>query len=111
MGSPQSFATPVDGIVDKGTSHNRKYTETDVSMADNLCTYGLLWSPTKVEWSFNGKVVRTVTDASIIPSIKMQFRLHTRSGYGDRMPADASFTAQFTRFEFKPLPQELMVWM
>lgn len=93
----------------KGQAHNRQYTKTDVSIADNLNTYGLLWSPSKVEWSFNGKVVRTVTDTTFIPDISMNLRLHTRSGYGDKMPAGSTFSAQFTKFEYQPLPSELMV--
>lgn len=93
----------------KGTSHNRGYTTTDVSIADNLCTYGLLWSPSKVEWRFNGKVVRTVTDQSIIPSIKMHMRLHSRSGDGVTMPKGSTFTAQFTKFEYQPLSAEFLV--
>lgn len=93
----------------KGTSHNGEVLATDVSIADSLCTYGLLWSPSRVEWSFNGKVVRTFTNASRIPSIKMKLRLHSRSGYADKMPSNASFTAQFTKFEYQPLPAEMLV--
>eukprot|EP00931_Biecheleriopsis_adriatica_P097098 TRINITY_DN70860_c0_g1_i1.p1 TRINITY_DN70860_c0_g1~~TRINITY_DN70860_c0_g1_i1.p1 ORF type:complete len:262 (-),score=25.98 TRINITY_DN70860_c0_g1_i1:32-817(-) len=83
-------------------NHNRAYTETDVSIADSLNTYGLLWTPTKVLWSFNGRVVRTFTQDSAIPKIPMQLRLHTRSGYGNKMPIDASFYAQFAKFEYQP---------
>merc|ERR1712070_261442 len=72
-------------------SHNREYTETEVSIADSLNTYGLLWTPSKVEWSFNARVVRTFTQSSAIPKIPMKLRLHTRSGYGDKMPADATY--------------------
>lgn len=87
-------------------SHNREYTDTDVSIADRLNTYGLLWTKSKVVWSFNGKIVRTVTDASIIPSIPMKLRLHTRSGYGAKMRSSATFQAQFTKFEFQPVSEE-----
>eukprot|EP00947_MAST-08B_sp_MAST-8B-sp1_P006290 g6290.t1 len=36
-------------------SHNREYTETDTSL-DQFNTFGLLWSPQRVVWSFNGRV-------------------------------------------------------
>lgn len=61
-------------------THNREYTNTTVDITAGLHEYGLLWSKDKVEWSFDGRVVRTVTDASIIPFQQMQLRLHTRSG-------------------------------
>lgn len=90
----------------KGQSHNRGYTSTQVSIADNLNTYGLLWTASQVVWSFNGKVVRTVTDTSIIPKIPMKFRLHTRSGFGNKMPDGATFQAQFAKFEFQPVAEQ-----
>lgn len=104
-----SYQTGVYADNSRGTSHNGEVLNTTVSIADNLYTYGLLWSPNRVEWSFNGKVVRTFTNSSRIPTRKMKLRLHSRSGFADQMPSDASFTAQFEKFEYEPLPVELLV--
>ena len=83
--------------------HNRKYISTDTSIADSFHTYGLYWGPDKVVWTFDGKVVRTVDDKSIVPQIKMKPRLHSRSGYCNKMPKDASFTASFLSFTYEPV--------
>ena len=66
-------------------SHNREYTNTSADISVGLHTYGLLWTKDKVEWRFDGRVVRTVTDKSVIPFQPMQLRLHTRSGYCNKM--------------------------
>ena len=68
-----------------------------------LHEYGLLWSKDKVEWRFDGRIVRTVTDPSIIPFQPMQLRLHTRSGYCDHMKTGDAFTATFRSFSYTPL--------
>ena len=70
------------------------------SLADTFNTFGLLWTPEIVEWRFNGKVVRTVDDPTIIPSLPMQLRLHSRSGDAASMPDDATFVAEFLYFEY-----------
>ena len=84
-------------------SHNRLYTNTTVDITTGLHEYGLLWSKDKVEWRFDGRVVRTVTDTTIIPFQPMQLRLHTRSGYCDHMKVGDSFTATFRSFSYTPL--------
>ena len=83
--------------------HNREYTNTTADMSTSFHRYGLLWTPTLVEWRFDGAVVRRVTDVSIIPKIKMQLRLHTRSGYCSKMAAGASFNATFSEFSYQPV--------
>jgi len=83
--------------------HNREYTNTTADMSASFHRYGLLWTPTLVEWRFDGAVVRRVTDTSIIPQIKMQLRLHTRSGYCDKMAVGASFNATFSEFSYQPV--------
>lgn len=82
--------------------HNREYTNTTADISTGFHTYGLLWTPTVVEWRFDGASVRRVTDTSIIPQIDMQLRLHTRSGYCDHMTAGSSFQATFRSFSYTP---------
>jgi hypothetical protein len=76
-------------------SHNRQYTTTQGDISTTFHRYGLLWTPRLVEWRLNGAVVRRVTDTTIIPYQHMQFRLHTRSGYCDKMPTASTFNATF----------------
>ena len=83
-------------------SHNREYTDTAADISDGFHTYGLLWTPSLVEWFFDGKSVRRVTDVTIIPKVGMQLRLHTRSGYCDKMDVAATFSATFRSFSFSP---------
>ena len=71
-------------------------------MSTSFNRYGLLWTPDLVEWRFNGAVVLRFTNKSNIPSERMQLRLHTRSGYCDRMPAGTSFNATFKSFSYTP---------
>ena len=87
-------------------SHNRGYTNTTVDITTGLHEYGVMWSKNKVEWRFDGRVVRTVTDASVIPFQPMQLRLHTRSGYCDRMRIGDSFSATFRSFSYSPVVSE-----
>ena len=88
---------------DVAKSHNRQYTTTTPDISDGFHTYGLLWTPSAVEWSFDGALVRRVSDASIIPQVGMQLRLHTRSGYCDKMDPSASFRAMFRSFSYAPV--------
>ena len=86
--------------------HNREYTTLPDGgdLTKSFHEYGLLWTPTLVEWRLDGRSVRRVTDPSIIPSIKMQLRLHTRSGYCDKMGGPgASFNATFQSFSYAPV--------
>ena len=88
---------------DSKKSHHRGYVDTgSVSIAE-LNDYGLLWTKDRVVWTFNGRVVHEFTKAEDIPSMPMYLRLHSRTGFGDRMPSGSSFTAQFRRFRFKPV--------
>ena len=73
---------------------------TTVDISRTFNTYGLLWTPTLVEWRFNGEVVARYANASNIPYQHMQLRLHTRSGYCGIMPAGASFNATFKSFAY-----------
>jgi hypothetical protein len=84
-------------------THNRDYTETTPVSLRKFNTFGLIWTPEKVEWLFNGKVVRSFTDKDNIPSIKMKLRLHTRSGYNNLMDPGSSFQASFRSFEIHPI--------
>jgi len=85
--------------------HNREYTTTSKDLSTGFHTYGLLWTSTLVEWRLDGVVVRRVNDTSIIPQIPMQLRLHTRSGYCNKMVTGATFNASFNYFEYaKPGP-------
>ena len=84
-------------------AHNREYTNTTADMSTSYHRYGLLWTPTLVEWRFDGAVVRRVTDTSIIPKVEMQLRLHTRSGYCNKMVAGTSFNASFSEFTYDPV--------
>jgi len=88
---------------DVKAAHNREYITTTASIASGFHTYGLYWAPDKVVWTFDGKVVREVKDQSIVPQIKMKARLHSRSGYCDKMTRGASFTASFLSFTYEPV--------
>eukprot|EP00054_Salpingoeca_dolichothecata_P016716 m.98590 g.98590 ORF g.98590 m.98590 type:complete len:264 (+) comp22112_c0_seq1:136-927(+) len=83
--------------------HNRGYTNTTVNIADNFNTYNLVWTKEQVIWSFNGDPVRVFQEKKEIPSIAMNLRLHTRSGYTNLMPEGATFEAYFLSFEYSPL--------
>jgi beta-glucanase (GH16 family) len=84
-------------------SHNRDYTDTGAVSLKKFNTFGLLWTKQKVEWRFNGRVVRTFTDTTNIPSIPMKLRLHSRSGHNDEMGEGTSFQAHFRSCEIHPL--------
>ncbi len=84
-------------------THNREYTTTKASLADSFNTFGLLWTAERVEWRFNGKVVRTVDDPNIIPSLPMQMRLHSRSGDARSLSPNATFVAEFLSFQYAPM--------
>jgi hypothetical protein len=88
---------------DVSKSHNREYTSTGKVSLRKFNTFGLIWTADKVEWLFNGKVVRSFTDKANIPSIAMNLRLHTRSGQTDQMAADSSFKASFRSFQIQPV--------
>lgn len=88
---------------DVAKSHNQEHTTTPVSIADQFNTYGLLWTKSRVVWTFNGAVVRSVDDPSIIPAIKMAPRLHSRSGFCNKMSVNGSFVAQFLSFSYEPV--------
>ena len=60
------------------------------------------WRPDVVRWWLNGVVVRAVTDKAQIPAVAMQLRLHSRSGYCNRLSGDDSFQASVLSFEYKP---------
>jgi beta-glucanase (GH16 family) len=87
----------------KATRIDPQYTNTSVSLAGQLNTFGLLWAPDRVVWSLNGEVVRTETTPSLIPAVPMQIRLHTRSEDGNLMPSGSSFQARFSFFSYEPL--------
>ena len=84
-------------------SHNRMYTDVAADISAGFHQYGLLWTPSLVEWFFDGASVRKVTNASIIPQIGMQLRLHTRSGYCGHMAPNTSFQATFQSFSYEPV--------
>jgi len=87
---------------DVSKTHNRKYTTTAPDISAGFHRYGLLWTPSLVEWTFDGAAVRRVTDDSIIPQIAMRLRLHTRSGYCDAL-GSSSFNATFSSFSYEPV--------
>ena len=60
-------------------AHNREYTNTTADISTEFHRYGLLWTPTLVEWRLDGVVVRRVTDSTIIPAIAMNLRLVSTS--------------------------------
>jgi hypothetical protein len=88
---------------DSTKSHHREYTDTGKRSIAEMNTYGLLWTKDKVEWSFNGEIVRTFDKAKDVPQMAMGLRLHSRTGYGDEFVEGGSFTAQFRSFRFTPL--------
>merc|ERR1711966_169547 len=87
---------------DVNLHHNQERVDVAADLSSQMNTFGLLWTPDEVVWSFNGEVVRKHKVKSEIPQIPMQLRLHSRSGFGDEMTNGASFTASFERFEYEP---------
>jgi beta-glucanase (GH16 family) len=86
---------------------NRSHHQTDVnvtrSLAADFNTFGLLWTPTRVVWSFNGVVVDTFDKAVDIPQVPLVLRLDSRSGWQSLFPAGGSFAAEFLSFAYEPL--------
>jgi hypothetical protein len=80
---------------------------TTEDLSNTFNTYGMLWTPTLVEWRLNGRVVSRYTNATHIPFQKMQLRLHTRSGYCGQMRVGATFNATFRSFSYESLPDSL----
>ena len=100
---PHQFQTGVYCCGHHGRDRGRvPLINTTEDMSASFNQYGLLWTPDLVEWRFNGAVVLRFTNKSNIPSEHMQLRLHTRSGYCDRMPPGASFNASFKSFSYTP---------
>lgn len=88
---------------DVAKSHNQEHTATPVSITDQFNIYSLLWTKSRVVWTFNNAIVRSVDDPSTIPAIAMAPRFHSRSGFCNKMPVSGSFIVQFLSFSYEPM--------
>jgi hypothetical protein len=102
-GTEGEFAYQHGVYADVAKSHHQQDINVSRSLAEDFNTFGLLWEPSRVVWSFNGAPMATFEKASDIPQVPLFLRLDSRAGWQSLMPADASFTAAFTLFEYTPL--------
>lgn len=102
-GTEGEFAYQHGVYADVTKSHHQQDITVTRSLAEDFNTFGLLWTPTQVVWSFNGVPMDVFTKASDIPQVPLVLRLDSRAGWQSLMPAGASYTATFLFFEYTPL--------
>jgi beta-glucanase (GH16 family) len=83
-------------------SHHQQIINTTEDLSATFNTFNVLWTPTAVVWSINGRAVFTMDKADDVPNMPMALRLDSRSGWIDLFPASASFDASFLSFEYTP---------
>ncbi len=106
-GAEGEFAYQHGVYADVTKSHHQQDINVTRSLAVEFNTFGLLWTPTKVVWSFNGAPMDVFTKASDIPQVPLVLRLDSRAGWQSLMPAGAMYTASFLLFEYTPLTTHL----
>ncbi len=102
-GAEGEFAYQHGVYADVAKSHHQQVVNVTRSLAEDYNTFGLLWTPTQIVWSFNGAPVDIFTKAADIPQIPLVLRLDSRAGWQSLMPAGATYTATFLLFEYTPL--------
>jgi beta-glucanase (GH16 family) len=73
------------------------------SLSQTLNTFTMVWTKTKIDWYLDHKLVRTETNQANIPTVKMNLRLHSRSGNCKTMASGKSFQALFRSMTYVPL--------
>ena len=102
-GTEGEFAYQHGVYADVSRSHHQTDINVTRSLAEDFNTFGLLWEPTRVVWSFNGVPMDTFTKQADIPQVPLVLRLDSRAGWQSLMPADATYNATFLLFEYTPL--------
>lgn len=85
-------------------SHHQQIIHTTEDLSASFNTFNVEWQPDSVTWRFNGRVVYVLDKLIDVPNQAMRLRLHSRSGWVNLMPNNASFQSMFLSFEYAPLP-------
>ena len=79
-GTEGEFAYQHGVYADVARSHHQQDINVTRSLAEEFNTFGLLWEPTRVVWSFNGAPMDTFTKAEDIPQSPLVLRLDSARG-------------------------------
>lgn len=87
-----------------GNDHNKQFSKLDssVNLATDYNWFEVDWTSKSVTIKVNGKVVRTVTDASKVPQKPLYVQLHSRSIGYSQMPTGGTFESYIQEFHFQP---------
>ena len=105
-GSPATGTGPhgfqLGAYRDVAPSHHRQVVATAEDLSATFNAFNVLWTPTAVTWSINGRIVATMDKADDVPNEPMNLRLDSRSGWINLFPEGASFESTFLSFEYYP---------
>ena len=86
-------------------SHHQHIVSTTEDLSASFNVFNVLWTPSEVVWSINGREVYSMDKFDDVPDQPMMLRLDSRSGWIDDelFPPGASFDATILSFEYAPL--------
>lgn len=93
-----------------GANHNKAFSDLGASTntAQEFNVYEIVWTPTAVTISVNGKVAREVTGAANVPQQPLFVRLHARSTDYNEMKEGTRMESYIQEFSYTPqVPLEM----